>query len=403
MPKKVPEWLDDDIREFYHTCQGNIRAIQRAITERRGVEPKYMTITDHMKQLGLERPRDKSKKAPRETPMSVDETPVEVLAGQMSIEDADTPAQVHYGAVHEFDRLPDGYAKVIQPMRPYSDAEEWALNESMRLYGFIGAIVCDQFGRVLDGNQRQRIARLRGLSVPHTITHVKDDAHAIEIATAANAVRRHYTQEQRQELAPRLRDQGFSYRAIADALGVGKSTVYRDILGELKIRPEPEDHSADVPNGTPEVVITSEVETNFTPEPITTDAPVPNGTPQHVTSEQPTGETIPEPVKRVKGRDKKSYPGQRPTGAAPRRGQAEETRERMGQRGQPNGSWINVLSQAHRLCSSLKRQSDLNDVLESWGPEGRQKATEYLEPLYDDIKQLLWSLHGIDAKPLETE
>ena len=31
MPKKAPEWLDDDIQEFYPTCQGNIRAIQRAI------------------------------------------------------------------------------------------------------------------------------------------------------------------------------------------------------------------------------------------------------------------------------------------------------------------------------------------------------------------------------------
>ena len=38
MPK-APEWLDDDIREFYLTCHGNIRAIQRAMTERRGTEP----------------------------------------------------------------------------------------------------------------------------------------------------------------------------------------------------------------------------------------------------------------------------------------------------------------------------------------------------------------------------
>ena len=29
------------------------------------------------------------------------------------------------------------------------------------------------------------MARLRGLGVPHTITHVRDDAHAIEIATSA--------------------------------------------------------------------------------------------------------------------------------------------------------------------------------------------------------------------------
>jgi hypothetical protein len=75
----------------------------------------------------------------------------------------------------------------------------------------------------------------------------------------------------------------------------------------------------------------------------------------------------------------------------------------MGERGQPNGSWINVLSQAHRLCSSLKRQSDLDAILQSWGVEGRQKAIEYLSPLSDDIKQLLWALHAIDATPLAHE
>ena len=79
-----------------------------------------------------------------------DETPVEVLPGQMTIEDTDTAsAEVHHGAVHEFDALPEGYAKVIQPMREYTPAEEFALDKSMELYGFQGAIVCDQYGRIL--------------------------------------------------------------------------------------------------------------------------------------------------------------------------------------------------------------------------------------------------------------
>ena len=56
MPKKAPEWLNADIQEFYPICQGNIRAIQRAIQEKRGVEIAYMTISDRMDQLGLERP-----------------------------------------------------------------------------------------------------------------------------------------------------------------------------------------------------------------------------------------------------------------------------------------------------------------------------------------------------------
>ncbi|MDQ3830183.1 MAG: hypothetical protein M3361_12955, partial [Candidatus Tectomicrobia bacterium] len=107
MPKKSPEWLNDDIQEFYPICQGVIKAIQRAILEKRGVEIAYMTITERMKRLGLERPREKSKKAttdesaPQENPIPNDV--VEVLPGQMHIEDADTPTEVHHDAVGEFD------------------------------------------------------------------------------------------------------------------------------------------------------------------------------------------------------------------------------------------------------------------------------------------------------------
>jgi hypothetical protein len=69
MPRgfKAPEWLNAEIQELHPTCQGNIRAIQRTIRERRGVEIAYMTISDRMKQLGLTRPRDKGKAPPTET------------------------------------------------------------------------------------------------------------------------------------------------------------------------------------------------------------------------------------------------------------------------------------------------------------------------------------------------
>lgn len=246
-------------------------------------------------------------KTPQETPMRIEVPPPP--DEPVSIDATDTPGEVHYGAVGEFDALPEGYAKDIQPMKPYSDAEEWALNKSMELYGFMGAIVKDQYGRILDGNQRRRIANRRGLGVPYTITQVKDDAHAIEIARVANTVRRHYTPEQRQELAPILRDQGFSYRAIAEALGVGVATVYRDVFGVLRERPEAVDHEERVPNGTPEVV-------THPSETVMHKSVVPNGTPEPVMA-APTPEQTPEPVKRVKGRDQKSYPAKRPTGTKP--------------------------------------------------------------------------------------
>jgi hypothetical protein len=76
MPKKTPEWLNAEIQELHPACQGNLRAIQRTIRERCGVEIAYMTISDRLKQLGLTRPRDKGKVPPTATPVhTTPETP----------------------------------------------------------------------------------------------------------------------------------------------------------------------------------------------------------------------------------------------------------------------------------------------------------------------------------------
>ncbi len=82
---------------------------------------------------------------------------------------------------------------------------------------------------------------------------------------------------------------------------------------------------------------------------------------------------------------------------------AEETGEWMGERSQPNRSWLHGLSQAHRLCSSLRRLPDLDEVLESWGAVGRQQAVASLRPLSEDAQQLLWALKAIDAKAYDGE
>jgi hypothetical protein len=202
---------------------------------------------------------------------------------------------VLYGAVNEFDALPEGYAKVIQPMREYTEAEDFALKKSVELYGFIGAIVRDQYGRILDGNQRSRVARWFGKGCPFTTTHVRDDEHARDVARALNAIRRHYPREQRETLARELRDQGFSYREIASALAVSVNTVQRDVAGVLKSTPESEVAEPSVLSGMPEDV--------------NTDSPVLKSTSELSVTPEPA-----KPEKRVKGRDRKSYPAQRPTG-----------------------------------------------------------------------------------------
>jgi hypothetical protein len=269
---------------------------------------KRQTVRDRPIKLGLFVPEPKTKKSPHQEMTRPHET-VEVLSGHLST-DEDTAGEVHDGAVHEFDRLPDGYAKEIQPMRPYSDAEEFALNESMRLFGFVGAIVRDQYGRILDGHHRQRVARLRGLGVPYTITQVRDDAHAVAVATSLNAVRRQYPREEREQIAIAMRDQGFSYRVIAAALGVSKDTVQRDIFGGFKIIPAPEPEVAGVSSETPARMLT--------------ESPVSSETAQSVMDNPPVSHET--PARRIRGRDQKSYPAQRPTTQkAPKRSDSDDS------------------------------------------------------------------------------
>jgi transposase len=80
---------------------------------------------------------------------------------------------------------------------------------------------------------------------------------------------------------------------------------------------------------------------------------------------------------------------------------SQETAQRMTQRERPNATWINVLSQAQRLCSSLWRSAERDEVFASWGPEGRQKAIQYLRPLYKTTGNLLERLDAIEVSKRE--
>jgi uncharacterized protein YerC len=186
--------------------------------------------------------RTASRKTPQEPSMSdtavTAETPPDVP--QDAVQESpmpdpsvtiETPPDVPQDAVGAFLPLPEGYAATIQPMRAYNPAEEYALSESMRRYGFLGSIVKDQYGRTIDGHHREKEAHEQGLHVPVSIVQVRDDAHALELARVLNLVRRHvYTLEQREEMANLLRDQGFSYQLIAEALGISKAAVGRTLI-----------------------------------------------------------------------------------------------------------------------------------------------------------------------------
>lgn len=73
-----------------------------------------------------------------------------------------------------------------------------------------------------------RIDRL-GVKYDRMVRVCDSDDERREIARTLNADRRQLTEEQRRPVVAELRNQGHSVRAIAGALGVGKSTVHDDL------------------------------------------------------------------------------------------------------------------------------------------------------------------------------
>lgn len=108
-------------------------------------------------------------------------------------------------------------------------ATEAALRASIERFGVIVPVVVDQHGQLLDGHHRARIAGELGVEFEMATRFVADEDEALEIARTLNADRRHLTAEQRREMTLALAQDGHSERAIAGALGFGKTTIHRDI------------------------------------------------------------------------------------------------------------------------------------------------------------------------------
>lgn len=106
---------------------------------------------------------------------------------------------------------------------------EDALRASIQRFGVLVPITVDQHGQVLDGNHRKRIAEEMRVPFDRLVRHCEDDGERRAIAHTLNSDRRQLTEEQRREVAAALRSDGHSLRAIAGALGVGKSTIDRDL------------------------------------------------------------------------------------------------------------------------------------------------------------------------------
>lgn len=121
--------------------------------------------------------------------------------------------------MHEYQLLP-----------PLSEEEYAALKEDIAKRGVLVPVEYDEDGNILDGHHRVKICEELGIKNWPSIVRIgMSEEEKTEHVLALNLDRRHLTREQRRELALKLRQQGWSYPKIGEALGAGKSTIERDI------------------------------------------------------------------------------------------------------------------------------------------------------------------------------
>jgi len=115
----------------------------------------------------------------------------------------------------------------IQPMPPLSPEQYDALKADIMKNGIRVPVVVDQYGRVIDGHNRRRIATELSIHVPVEIITIGSDEEAHELALTLNCARRHLTREQvRQVVSAEIeRRPGDSDRAIGRRVGCSPSTV----------------------------------------------------------------------------------------------------------------------------------------------------------------------------------
>lgn len=127
--------------------------------------------------------------------------------------------------------------KPYQIMPDLTPEEYEALKADIQVNGVQIPIEVDEEGNILDGYHREKICRELGINCPKNVRAGLSEEEKIEFAIRINLNRRHLTVEQRRELAKKLREEGWSYRKIGEALGVAKSTAIEDVRQSGQNRP----------------------------------------------------------------------------------------------------------------------------------------------------------------------
>lgn len=120
----------------------------------------------------------------------------------------------------------NSYQPVLH-LPPLTSEEEAGLRASIALHGVLVPILLAEDGRIIDGNNRKRIADELGYDCPEAVHAGLAEEEIRALARSLNIARRQLDRRQRQQLvADQLRETPvWSNRRIAKALGVDHHTV----------------------------------------------------------------------------------------------------------------------------------------------------------------------------------
>lgn len=119
-----------------------------------------------------------------------------------------------------------GNYQVVPPLTP----EEYeSLKGDIQINGVQVPVEVDENDNILDGYHRVKISEELGIGYPKNIRTGMTEEQKFDFAIRINLSRRQLSREQRQELSLKLRQQGWSYPRIAEALKVDHATVMNDV------------------------------------------------------------------------------------------------------------------------------------------------------------------------------
>jgi ParB family chromosome partitioning protein len=250
---------------------------------------------------------------------------------------------------------PHEFAERSPPMPADQFAE---LKADIAENGLLYAVVIYE-GRILDGRHRYRACMELGIEPRfEEFTGKREEADALE--RSANEHRRHLSPMARREWVRTLRDKGLSIRAVAEQVGVPKSTVADDLKEGVRFRtPEPD------PEPEP-------CETNPTPADSSAGS-----------SRAAVSESKPPGPPKVKGLDGKTYSASKPKAKAKPEPQAPEPEMTA-------GDWKEFfarMEEVQKFTASVTKRS-IPKEMKSW---------QLVEQLEAAARRLLQAAHRLRA------